>query len=349
SQQLVWASAWPSRAQWNWTLIRPCSSQWISSPAGPVTTAVCWPSTRGLGWRRAGRCGVSRGLAWKWLRERWGKAVCRSAGGAGDDGGRLARHPGFGVAQGGAVRGVPAAGLEVVAVALGEGCFPLSPRGRGLGRGGKLGARRFCAGYGLFQNLGLFAFVVDFGDQPEVVPAVPGVALEFEEVAAAQGRLVAVAGSLAVVAAVAFEAALGQLLAAGAVGEAPGVVVVFQVGQLFGPSLAFQLQAGLLVVVVAAGDTAGAGFQADAEALDHRLIGDHAVALIKAGGRQTREHRLVVGELQVMTLRAVAEVVVDALFLAQTLDEVQVGLVVLGAVVALGIVNTELEAVGIAL
>src|SRR5690606_22513538 len=68
SQQLVWASAWPSRSQWNWTLIRPCSSQWVSSPAGPVTTAVCWPSTRGLGWRRAGRCGVSQGVAWKWLR-----------------------------------------------------------------------------------------------------------------------------------------------------------------------------------------------------------------------------------------------------------------------------------------
>src|SRR5690606_36191132 len=271
------------------------------------------------------------------------------AGGAGDHGGLLAQRAAFGMAQGWAVRGVPRGGLEVVAVALGEGCFSLAPRGRGLGRGGKIGARRFCAGYGLFQNLRLFAFVVDGGDPPEVVPAVPGVALEFEEVAAAQGRLVAVAGSLAVVAAVAFEAALGQLLAAGAVGEAPGVVVVFQVGQLFGPSLAFQLQAGLLVVVVAAGDTAGAGFQADAEALDHRLIGDHAVALIKAGGRQAREHRLVVAEHQVMTLRAVAEVVVDALFLAQTLDEVQVGLVVLGAVVALGIVNTELEAVGVAL
>src|SRR5690554_7070538 len=267
------------------------------------------------------------------------------AGRAGDHGGLLAQHPGFGVAQGWAVRGVPGGGLEVVAVALGEGCFPLPPRGRG----GIIGARRFCAGYGLFQNLGLFAFVVNVGDQPEVVPAVPGVALEFEEVAAAQGRLVAVAGSLAVVAAVAFEAALGQVLAAAAVGEAAGVVVVFQVGQLFTAGLTFQQQASLVGVVVAAGDAAGAGFQADAEALDHRLIGDHAVALIKAGGRQAREHRLVVAEHQVMPVRAVAEVVVDALFLAQTLDEVQVGLVVLGAVVALGIVNTELEAAGIAL
>src|SRR5690554_2026497 len=131
-------------------------------------------------------------------------AVDFFAGRAGDHRGLLAQHPGFGVAQGWAVRGVPGGGLEVVAVALGEGCFPLSPRGRGLGRGGIIGARRFCAGYGLFQNLRLFAFVVNVGDQPEVVPAVAGVALEFEEVAAAQSRLVAVAGGLAVVAAVAF-------------------------------------------------------------------------------------------------------------------------------------------------
>src|SRR5690606_16249917 len=136
------------------------------------------------------------------------------AGGAGDLRGLVAPDPGFGMAEGWAVRGGPGGGLEVVAVALGEGCFPLSLRGRGR----IIGVRRFCAGYGLFQNLGLFAFVVDFGDQPEVVPAVSRVALEFEEVAAAQSRLVAVAGSLAVVAAVTFEAALGQVLAAAAVG-----------------------------------------------------------------------------------------------------------------------------------
>src|SRR5690554_1841361 len=274
-----------------------------------------------------------------------GVAVDFFAGGAGDHRGLLAQHPGLGMAQGWAVRGVPGGGLEGVAVAWGEGCFPLPLRGRRR----IIGVRRFCAGYGLFQNLGLFAFVVNVGDQPEVVPAVSRVALQFEEVAAAQGWLVAVAGGLAVVAAVAFEAALGQVLAAAAVGEAAGVVVVFQVGQLLTAGLTFQQQASLVGVVVAAGDAAGAGFQTDAEALDHRLIGDHAVALIKAGGRQAREYRLIVAEHQVMAVRAVAEVVVDALFLAQTLDEVQVGLVVLGAVVALGIVDTELEAVGIAL
>src|SRR5690554_2050264 len=66
------------------------------------------------------------------------------AGRAGDHGGLLAQHAGFGVAQGWAVRGVPGGGLEVVAVALGEGYFPLSPSSPPLspalsleGRGGR--------------------------------------------------------------------------------------------------------------------------------------------------------------------------------------------------------------------
>src|SRR5690554_4587125 len=180
-------------------------------------------------------------------------AVDFFAGGAGDHGGLLAQHPGLGMAQGWAVRGVPGGGLEVVAVALGEAWIPLSPahcsplRGSPFGpafgcsalrlsREGR-GKRRVYAwhirvGNRFLKNLGLFAFVVDGGDQPEVIPAVSRVALQFEEVAAAQGWLVAVAGGLAVVAAVAFEATLGQVLAAAAVGEAAGVVVVFQVGQL---------------------------------------------------------------------------------------------------------------------
>ncbi|VVP57383.1 hypothetical protein PS896_05808 [Pseudomonas fluorescens] len=68
SQQLVLSSAWPSRSQWNWTLTRPYSSQWISSPFGPVTTALWLPRMRGFGWRRGGRLGTSHGVAWKRLR-----------------------------------------------------------------------------------------------------------------------------------------------------------------------------------------------------------------------------------------------------------------------------------------
>src|SRR5690606_20253096 len=149
--------------------------------------------------------------------------------------------------------------------------------------------------------------------------------------------------------AVAFEGALGQVLAAAAVGEAAGVVVVFQVGQLLGPGLAFQQQAGLFMVVVAAGDAAGAGFQSYAEARDHRLVSDHAVALVEANRGEARKYGLVVAEHQQVAVLAVEEVVVDALFLAQALDEVQVAFVVLGAVIPFGILAAQLELEGVAL
>lgn len=119
-------------------------------------------------------------------------------------------------------------------------------------------------------------------------------AFHFQEVAGAQGGLIAFAGSQAVVAAVALEATAGELLAALAVAEAAGVVVVFQVWQLLAADVAFQQQAGLVVVVVAACDAAGAGFKPDRKALDDRVVGDHAVALIKTSRRQARKAGLVV-------------------------------------------------------
>src|SRR5690554_7303076 len=74
-------------------------------------------------------------------------AVDFFAGGAGDHRSLLAQRAGFGMAQGWAVRGVPGGGLEVVAVAVGEGFFPLSPSSRPLspalsrkGRGGYIGS-----------------------------------------------------------------------------------------------------------------------------------------------------------------------------------------------------------------
>src|SRR5690554_1010694 len=167
--------------------------------------------------------------------------------------------------------------------------------------------------------------------------------------AAAQGRLVAVDGGLVVVAAVTFQGALGQLFAAGAVGEAAGVVVVFEVGQLFDPGLAFQRQAGLVGGVVAAGDAAGAGFQSYAEPFDHRLVGNHAVALVEADRGEAGKYGLIVAKYQQVAVLAVTEVIVDALFLAQALDEVQVAFVVLGAVVAFGVVAAQLELKGVAL
>ena len=55
----------PSRSQKNCTITRPYLSVNNSSPAGPTTTAVCGPWTKGLGVSRGGRnCWVD-GMATK--------------------------------------------------------------------------------------------------------------------------------------------------------------------------------------------------------------------------------------------------------------------------------------------
>jgi hypothetical protein len=176
-------------------------------------------------------------------------------------------------------------------------------------------------------------------------------------VTAEQFRLVAAAFGQAVVGAVAFEVALAQVFTAGTVGVAAGIVVVFQVRKRFGVGVAlgfergFQQQTRLLEIVVAAGGAAGAGFQAHGEALDHRLVGGHAVVLQVGGGlAEFAEGALVVAEDQYMALLTVLEVVVDTFFLAQALDKVQVRFVVLHAVIALGVDGrAELELVGVGL
>ena len=71
--------------------------------------------------------------------------------------------------------------------------------------------------------------MVQAGDQPEVIPVGSGMFGQGQEVAADQVGYVALAFSLAVVAAMAFQRALGQVFAAGALGKEAGVVVVFQV------------------------------------------------------------------------------------------------------------------------
>jgi hypothetical protein len=176
-------------------------------------------------------------------------------------------------------------------------------------------------------------------------------------VAADQFGLVAATFGLPVVGAVAFEGALAEELATGAVDEAARVVVVFQIWfgvfaieSAFGFVRRFHLQARFFEVVVAARGAAGAGFQAQLEAFDHRLFGDHAAALhIRGGLAELPEHGLVVAEHQQVAFVAVLEVVVNAFLFAQALDEVQVGFVVLHAVVAIRAWLAELEVVSVAL
>jgi hypothetical protein len=116
--------------------------------------------------------------------------------GAGDHGALAAEDAWFGMVQRWAVERVPRRGEKTVAVALVEIVLIV---------GG-------VAGDGLFEDLGLFAFVEDFGEQPQVVPAGFGVVGQGQEVAAEQQRLIAFAFGELVVAAVAFEGAFGQVL-----------------------------------------------------------------------------------------------------------------------------------------
>ncbi|MNQ24485.1 hypothetical protein D3C85_376810 [compost metagenome] len=252
---------------------------------------------------------------------------------AGDHGGLAAEHLGLRVVKRRTVQHIPGRGVEAVAVALLEAVA-------GLG----------VAGDGLFQHLRLLAFMADFGQQPELVPLLARVGAEVEVVAADQQRLVAFTAGQFVVAAVAFQVAFAQVFTALALDETAGVVVVLEVGAELAGECRFHQQTRFFEVVIAAGNAVAAGFQAQGEALDHRLVGDQTAVLLVSGDRQFREHRLVVAEDQHMPLLAVLEVVVNAFFLAQTLDKVQVRLVVLHAVFALGINRrAELEGVGVVL
>ena len=168
---------------------------------------------------------------------------------------------------------------------------------------------------------------------------------QLEEVTADQRGLIALALGPFVVVAVPFQRPLGQVLAAAAVEEATGVVVVLQVRLEVTLKRRFHGQARFLEVVIPTGHTAGASLQAQAEALDHRLIGDQPGVLLVGHRRQRGKHRLVVAEHQHMAVRAVLEVIVDAFLFAEALDEMQVALVVLHAVLAFGIDHrAEVEA-----
>jgi hypothetical protein len=91
------------------------------------------------------------------------------------------------------------------------------------------------------------------------------------------------------------------------------------------------------------------GFPGAAEAFDHRFVGDQAAALLVGGGLAESGNTVWSSPNTRGGRGAVLEVVVNAFFFAQALDEMQVGFVVLHAVVAIRARLAELEAVGVAL
>ena len=250
---------------------------------------------------------------------------------AGDDGGLAAAHSGFEVYKGRAVRGVPWGGDEMIAIALPEIGFVIAG----------------VVGDVFVQHLRLLALVDHFQQQPQVVPLAPWVFNERQVVATVQRGFVAVAFCQLVVAAMALKGAGRQLFTARALNEATGVIVVLQIRSRGVLGAGFRQQARPFEVVIAPGDARGAGFHAQVEVIDHWRFGRHPGALAIGHGLQFAEHRLVVTEHQHVPARAVLEVKVNAFLLAQTLDEVQVGLVVLHAVFAWRVCLTQLKAIDI--
>ncbi|MCX4199039.1 hypothetical protein OMR07_29295, partial [Methylobacterium organophilum] len=140
-------------------------------------------------------------------------AVDLFAGRSRDHGGLAAEHLRFRMIQWRAKGDVPGRGAEAVTVALDETVTVIDMTGDRL-----------------FQHLRLLAFVQHLGEQPEVVPFPARVVGDLQQMAADQSCLIAIAFGQAIVVAMPFQCALRQVLAAGALGEAAGVVVVFQVG-----------------------------------------------------------------------------------------------------------------------
>ncbi|RMP20529.1 hypothetical protein ALQ27_200017 [Pseudomonas syringae pv. delphinii] len=165
--------------------------------------------------------------------------------------------------------------------------------------------------------------------------------------------LIAPAFGLLIVGAMTFQRTLAEELAPRAIDEAAWVVIILKVRLVtfVGRFVSgFKLQFRLLEVVVASCHTACAGFQAQLESLDDRHVSDQATALhISRGPTQLGEDSLVIAEDQHMPFLAVLEVVVNPLFLAQPLDEVQIGFIVLHAVIARRAWLAELKAVAVTL
>ncbi len=137
------------------------------------------------------------------------------------------------------------------------------------------------------------------------------------------------------------------MIAEFAVGETAGKAVVFESQRRRILRAAFQLQQRLFEVVVASGHGRGSGLHCKGEGLDHRLIGDHcAVLQVHGGVLEPGEHCLVIPEHHYMSLAAVLEVVMQAFFFAEALQEMQAALAILDAVVPWLVIRAEGKAIG---
>ena len=176
---------------------------------------------------------------------------------------------------------------------------------------------------------------------------------QFKKVAADQCGLITFTFGLTVICTMAFQSSLAQQFASFALSKTTGVLVVFQIRLSVSGGRAivrFQRDAGLFKVVITLRCSTGSGRKAQVKAFDYGLIGDQAAVLhIGRWPAQLGEYGLVVTKYQCVTLLRMLKVVVDTFLPAQTLNIVQVGFVVLDAVITCWIDRAQLKSVGVTL
>lgn len=145
--------------------------------------------------------------------------------------------------------------------------------------------------------------------------------------------------------------ALAEQLAALLVIEMTGVAVVFEVRLAFGmvgASVGQLLAAGHLKLVIAQCAAGYAGLQADMERVNRWRVRHQATVTVEGrGGSDFLKEALAVAKPQVVAVGGVPEVVVDAFFFAQALDEVQITFLILHAVIACRVVGLKDEPITI--
>src|SRR5438045_1119927 len=126
-----------------------------------------------------------------------------------DHGMLIAEHAWLGRTQWRTEQHIPGRGQKGVAIALGE-------------------TVRRVADHRLFQHLRLLALMLDFSQQPQVVPRRTRMFDDFQKMPTDQRRLITAAFGLAIVRAVALQSSLSQVFAIGAVNKMTRIIVVFQ-------------------------------------------------------------------------------------------------------------------------
>ncbi|RMU61263.1 Flavin reductase [Pseudomonas savastanoi pv. glycinea] len=122
-----------------------------------------------------------------------------------------AKYSRFGMMQRRAIQGLPGSSKKGIAIALLKVVRALD---------------FMC---GLFKNLRLVAFVTHLSEQPQIIPVLVGMSIQWQKMTADQTRLIALTFAQPVIVAVAFKGSIRPLQTLITVGETAGVVIVLKI------------------------------------------------------------------------------------------------------------------------